>query len=176
MRSIFRDSVRSATSSKGAPMRFPNRPQILAAALLLLGAASARGAGEEPEYFSQPMMEQSIRAAVERSPKNYVAAVVTQSGLTVCVPEGGKDVCRAPVQTLEVLASVRPKQTPVFDLLTSTAGKEDGTKMLILATPMPGKEGLYGASYLSLDPSPEEIDQFRRALAAVIPARPSPAP
>ncbi len=157
-------------------MRPTTQARALAAGVLLLAGTAARGAEDEQEFFSQPMMEQSIRSAVERSPKDWIAAVVAPAGRTVCVAEAGKDLCRAPVQAVELLASVRAKETPVFDLLGGTPESDKDSRMLVLATPVPGKDTLYGASYLSLDPTPEEIAQFRRALAAVLPPKPAPAP
>lgn len=140
---------------------------VAAGALLTYGQVDP----QDTQGFSVAGIVRSIESALTRSPDDYVAALVETMGQPVCSVEDGESLCWVRVQVLELMAGKTPTEAAwpdEFKLLSGDPAELNAPfqsqHYLLFAMPLSKETDVYGAAYMTVDTSRQELEKFREAL------------
>lgn len=136
------------------------------AALALLSVAAGAGGPARAELLTEDYAREGIRIGMERSPDEYICAVVRIASEPVCEGNGADRVCSvrakvlAPIGAKGTIAALAQKDAE-FDLRSSKSSV--GTIVVVFAVPMKSHPQIYYATMMGTRPRVDEVDNIRTA-------------
>lgn len=104
-----------------------------------------------------------VQVGLDRSPERFVAAVVRGVGVPKCTDPEDESTCVVDVKLVEVFAS-RGGEFGVGTIVSFRGVGATGSRYLAFLVPVESRPGVYGATFLSIDPSDDDRAAFVAAL------------
>lgn len=104
-----------------------------------------------------------VQVGLDRSPARFVAAVIHAVGVPKCTDPEVEATCIVDVKLVEIFAS-RGGEFGAGTIVSLRGGGATGSRYLAFLAPVESRPGVYGATFLSIDPSADDRAAFVAAL------------
>ena len=121
-------------------------------------------ASEEERLFGYAVG--GIESGLERSPDDYVAALLETVGPKQCTSHNDEEICFHEVKVVELYAA-RGNGVRQGDVIQLLGEGRKGSRSLFFLVPTVSELNLYGGTYGSARTDPEDITRFLEALRSV---------
>ena len=129
--------------------------------LSILSIGAGNSASEDESRFWQ--MTGGIKAGLDRSPDDYIAALVETAGPTQCIQRGAEELCFHDARVIELYAN-NGNEVCKGSLIHLLGEGISGGRSLFVVVPVDPELKIYGGTYGNAKPGKQDEAQFRDAL------------
>ncbi len=105
-----------------------------------------------------------IKAGLDRSPNDYIAALVETAGPTQCIDRGAEEICFHEARIIELFAN-HGNEVREGSLIQLLGEGILGARSLFFVVPVDTDVNIYGGTYGQAKPKKRDEAQFRDALS-----------